>query len=244
MAKWIDKAALWAFTALSLYFLILVLTGGSIISATFLTFFLIIFFRSLLRRIPDRRWIRRSEKAACAKELIWSWALMEYDEALNSITQRLPDLIASQKDLRLIQRLPDGVPLDANQLLDIWRSSPDVSSLHLIVTGPVQAEAHALASSLNKPSVRITDSVSLNRTLVKTIREIPEKQKTAGQRRLSKACAARYIQSVRPARTALYTFSFAGLYMFSRSWIHLTAASLMLLLTLIRIVFAHLNKPA
>lgn len=242
MAKWIDRAALWAFAAFSAYLLIFVLTNGSLLFSAILTFGIMALMRILIRKLPEKRWLKRREKAAFAKSILSSWALMETSQAMNAVRQQLPGLIRdTDAAVQLIQRMPDGPALDENQLIDIWKNACDQEKLRVIVTGPVSSQARSLSASLRSPELTVTDSSQLLQMLIRTIREIPPTQKTTGRRTPSKACITRYIQSVKPARTLFYGLFLAGLYLFSRSWLHLTAACLFLILPVIRFCLLRQN---
>lgn len=244
MAKWIDRAATWTFLTLSVYLLILTMTNISILCTAILTFFIVITIRFLLMKIPDKRWPKRGKQMQYAQYILTSWALMRRHEALKEIDRYLPNLLKRPHDvsIQLIQRIPEGDALDVNQLMDIWRDAPPSPELHLIVTCAVKSETHALADSLEKPSIRITDRAALLRMLCKTRLEPPAGEKAIGRHRKQKICLARYIQSIKPMKTCLYGLLFTTIYSINHSWIYLTSACLMFLLIAARIIFQWTSK--
>ena len=235
MSYWIDRAVLWLFTAAASFFLMLVLTDRKIILSLFFAFLIVCALRMLVRLLPEKRWVRRSERLHYANQLLKKWALMSAQEALHSIRQVLPDLLNSEdwQKVLLVQRMPCAQPMDVNSVLSLWRTHINQSELILLVTGPVDTDAASLLPELSQPTVRLVDSKILLRRLLPTIRSIPAAELKKERYAPLSARIAQFLKNIRPVRASLYSLLFLAVYLPTHSWVYLAASALLVLLPLL-----------
>lgn len=226
MAQFIDRAALWSFTAASCLLLMLTLTDGNLLISIPAAFLLVVLLRLLVRKLPEKRFIRRRDRIGYINSLLEKWTLMDANAAIAEIKSLIPNLLSDGEwqSLVLIQQHPSGEALNVNRLIEIWRAHKDSKELLLLATCPADASAVSIVAALSTPSVRLIDGKQLSRRLLRVIRSIPVQETKKERRKPFSACFAHFSGSVRPIHTAVYLILFGFLYSLTKSILYLIAA--------------------
>ncbi|MEG1605003.1 MAG: hypothetical protein RR452_03305 [Clostridia bacterium] len=125
--------------------------------------------------------VKRREQAKrlrAAKALVLNWAMTPSEmDARAHIVARYPE--CARCHFALLARHPSAPPLDASELLAIWRAHSGAPALLLAATGPVAPAAAQVASALTAPRVRLLDGAALSHVLAQSglpIAEAPLKR--------------------------------------------------------------------
>jgi len=228
MAHWIDRAALWLFTAFSALLFFLILTDGRLFISSFAAFFLVLLIRTVSQRLPDKHTIRRKNQKARVRHQLREWALMDEKEALSQIRSLLPELFEQDHSdtVHLLQRLPCE-SLSANQLLELYRTHRgDSPVLLFLCTCPISSEAAAISTELADPFVRLVGGDRIMQLLLPRARLLPELKTKKERRRPFAVRIAQSISSIRPVRSGVYALLFLALHLATKSRFYLVAAIL------------------
>ncbi len=228
MAHWIDRAALWLFTAFSALLFFLILTDGRLFVSGFTAFLLVLLIRIVSHRLPDKHIIRRKKRRARAEHQLKVWALMDKKEALSQIRTLLPELFEQKPcdTVYLIQRLPCE-SLSANQLLELYRAHrSDNPALLFLCICPISPEAAALCTELADPFVRLVGGDRIIQLLLPRAHLLPELKTKKERRRPFAVRIAQSMSSIRPVRSGVYTLLFLSLYLVTKNRFYLVSALL------------------
>ena len=180
MGKKIDRAALHVLAALTLY-LVFAAAFRNIWAAAACALCAMLCLRRVLSgltgRLPQRE--KRRERARAEVE---RWALLDAATAEKEARALLEKAYPGQlegAEMAVALRHPQGPPLDASVLLDIWRGRAD-GRLIIVSTARADAAAHACAGKLAHPAVCLIDAARLGTLLEKFP---PPREKSAPSRR-------------------------------------------------------------
>ena len=228
MADRIDRACLWLFAASSALIFFLVVTDGRLYFSIPAAFSILAVLRLLTRLLPDKPHIRRREQLARIQKLLRSWALMDESQAVDQIRLLLPDLYDQSvwPVVRLVQKLPTGPSLSANELIVLKRQYQKSDTLHLLCTCAISSDAAALLPDFPNSCVQLTGSKELTRLLSKNPHILPVDSEKKKQRRPFSVCAAQFARSVRPLRSGMYMLAFLFIHQITRNRFYLISALL------------------
>jgi hypothetical protein len=212
MAQWIDGAALGlvAYAASFLYFLYA--TGqawAAALMAAPLSALAAWAYARHASRIAGRR--ERAKRARAAVERL---ALLPEAEA-RAMAERYANLTGA-----LLQRHPKGRPLDADEVLSLWRGASGEMA-EIATTGPVSDGAWAAAAELTSPKVQILDAKALAARFEKS--KLPLDAPPAKKRKISV-----FIPRKRAKHCAIYGCAMLGVYILTGLWTYLAAAVILL----------------
>lgn len=212
MARWIDGAALGliAYAAAFLYFFYA--TGrawAAAILAAPLSALAAWAYARRARRVAGHR--ERAKRARAAVERL---ALMPEAEA-RAMAGSYANLSGA-----LLQRHPKGRPLDADEVLALWRGASG-ETLEIATTGPVSDGAWAAEAELTSPTVRILDAKALAARFEKS--KLPLDAPPAKKRKITV-----FIPRKRAKHCAIYGCAMLGVYILTGLWTYLAAAVILL----------------
>lgn len=170
------------------------------------------------RRVSAHR-IGRRERARRAQAAVEQLALLPEGEARERATE-----YAGFAGV-LLQRHPKGAPLDANEVLALWRATSG-ETLDIATTGSASDAAHALAESLLAPKVRLYDGRALAEQFAKSSLPLPEPPVV--KRRFSLR-----VPRKRARYCAGYGLAMLGMYVVTGLWAYLAASLVLLALTML-----------
>ena len=239
MAHRIDRITLWMLITCSAFILTLTWTKRPI-PASVLTFLIVLFLRHALNRLPVHCHIRKKDKLLYARRLLRIWALSDRDKAFTAILRFVPEIEEHFSEICLVQYLPDSPPLTANQLLDILHPYRTYDRLLLIATCPIDANALALTAELSNPAITVIDSTKLISRIIPSLHSVPREELQSQIKKEQRASRdkriALFIQSINPLRSGLYAAVFFLLFLWSSSYIHLSAAVLFGMLLILHVL--------
>jgi len=229
MAGWIDRAALWLFASAAALFLILVITDGNVVLSIIAAFAIVTAIRYLAGKLPDKRWIFRSERMRRAKTLIRKWTLMETTAAFDEIRHTLPELLTEEewKNVQLIQMLPESGSMSANRLLDIWREIRSEEQVAVIVTCSADDAAHFLTNDLSAPKIHLIDGNTLMRKLMRKAHLLPKADRKNERHASISDRIARLTENIRPIQTGVYAAASLLIYLVTDLRLYLIASILL-----------------
>jgi hypothetical protein len=215
IAHWIDGVAVGAvvYAASFLFFYIAFQTpfGAALLSAAPCAL-AVWGYRRMFAKVIARR-----ERTKRAKSAVERLVFLTEDEARAQIIQ-YADL-----DGTLLLRHPKGLPLDANELMALWRRS-DGDAMRIITTGLISDQAYALAESLSNPSVGLYDAQAIEKRFEKS--QLPPGEPPP-KKRLSLRIPAKRVK-----HCAFYGTAMLGLYIATGLWAYLAGSIILLALTL------------
>lgn len=125
----------------------------------------------------------------------------------------------------LLLRHPKGKPLDADEVLSLWRNA-EGDALEIATSGRIADEARSVAEELPKPKVLLLDSRALAERYVKS--GLPIDDTPAARRKISLR-----IPRKRAKHCAIYGCAMLGVFLLTGSWAYLLTALILLALTIL-----------
>ncbi len=239
MAHRIDRIVLWTLVVCSAFILMQTLTGRPII-ASILTFLIVLLIRHIANHLPVLRHTRKKDRLLYARRLLRSWTLLNREDTLAEISRFVPEIKEISSEICLIQYLPDSPHLTANQMLDILQPYRTCDRLLLISTCSIGTDALNLTAELSHAAISVIDSSALISRMLPSLKSIPREEmqeQIKKERHTSRRKhIALLVQNINPLRSGLYFAVFFLLFLWSRSYIHLSAAVLFGILTLLHML--------
>lgn len=172
-------------------------------------------------------------RARDARALIDGWAVRpDADAAEAHVRARFAS--SPPFAFRLLARHGAAPPLNANDLLSLWREHAGDERLVAASTGPIDREAQALAATLSSPAVRLLDADALADALAGSGLELPEAPPARRRLRLPRLAPSR--------KKAPYCLIYA-LFMLAAYWLLGAPVYLLAALFLIALAVLGLKKP-
>ncbi len=123
----------------------------------------------------------------------------------------------------LLQRHAKGRPLDADEVLSLWRNATG-DALEIATTGPISDAAWTVAEELTAPKVRLLDAKALSERFEKS--DLPLDAPPAKKKRISLR-----VPRKRAKHCAIYACAMLGIYLVTGLWTYLAASITLLALT-------------
>jgi hypothetical protein len=123
----------------------------------------------------------------------------------------------------LLQRHPNGAPLDINEVLSLWRQA-DGETLEIASTGSVSDQAFSVSQTLSAPKVKLFDGRALAARYEKS--GLPLKAAPASKKRFTLR-----IPRKRAKHCAVYGLAMLGMYVVTGLWTYLAGSLILLALT-------------
>jgi len=167
----------------------------------------------------------RRERARRARAMVDGLALLPESEARDLALK-----YAGFTGL-LVQRHPKGRPLDADDVLALWRGRGG-EVLEIATTGRIEDGAWAAVEGLAAPRIALTDTAALARRFEESALPLPEPPRTRRRFRLR-------VPRKRAKHCALYGCAMLGVYLMTGLYTYLAAS-----LTLLALTMLALRRPS
>ena len=132
---------------------------------------------------------------------------------------------------RLLQRHPKGRPLDADEVLTLWRGG-EGETIEIATTGRIEDGAWSAAEGLTAPRVVLLDAAALALRFEKVGLPLPEPPRVKRKFRLR-------VPRKRAKHCAIYGCAMLGVYLMTGLWTYLAAS-----LILLALMSLALRRPA
>lgn len=247
MACKVDSIALWTFAAVSAFFLMFSVTNGDVLLAVLLAFIITSLLRMIIHRfIPKKKWLSRKKRMQRIERLLYTWALTDEASLKNSFCCLIPNLSDKlySENTVILQRLPHGEPISANELLALRQahqsSSPPPDTLYLFTTCTIAEDAKSILPLLSAPQIEAFDKSDFSKMLLDIFDQLPPEDvqyKKREQRSFSKSRIALFIQNIRPLRVSMYLCFFTAMYLTTDANLYLLSGILYAALLLLHLAY-------